>query len=1232
MGSLTNLTFLVLSGNQLTGPIPPELGNLTKLVELYLENSHLTGAIPAELGNLASLSWLSLYQNQLTGPIPPELGNLANLTYLDLLENQLTGPIPPELGNLANLTWLDLQGNPLTGPIPPQLGQLTKLTRLSLGSTGLSGPLPRELIALPLEVFSFEDTEVCVPRAVDFQEWLNGIDRLAPLAPYTHCRDPQWDALSALYHGTDGPNWTNKTNWLSTEALGEWYGVATDADGRVTALNLEANNLGGTLPPALGGLADLKTLNLASNPSLSGPLPQSITGLALDGLRLQGTEVCAPPQAEAWLNGIPGRTGVEPCTDMRVDYYVLIELFNGADGPNWTEATNWGSAAPLNEWHGVSTDSGGRVTELILTENNLRGPLPTGLGQLTNLSVLNLSRNQLTDSVPPELGQLTNLSELILAFNKLTGEIPPELGQLTNLLHLELSENPLTGEIPPELGQLARLERLLIWFTEVTGEIPPELGQLTNLRELQLVDNFSLTGRIPPELGQLPNLEQLLLINNDLTGEIPPELGQLTSLRTLVLSSNPQLAGQIPPELGLLTNLSELQLGGDQLTGEIPSELGQLTNLSSLILSANQLTGEIPPELGQLASLWALTLTKTQLTGEIPPELGQLTNLSQLNLSLNRLTGNIPPELGQLTNLRHLNLSSNQLTGNIPPELGDLGNLESLSLAYNGALSGTLPQALTRLSLVDLSLRETFLCPPQDADFQAWVQGISNAAVPNCARVDASTAYLTQAAQSLEYPVPLVAGEAALLRVFVTAAQEVDATIPPVRTTFYRGGAEVHTAEIEGQTASIPWQVNEGNLTTSANALVPGSVVMPGLEMVVEIDPDQSLDPALGVGARLPETGRTPLNVRPVPPFDLTMIPFLWTEDPDSTVLTVTEGLSPESDLLRLTRDLLPVGDFSLTVHEPVWTSVDPTSDASDELGPETELIYAMEGASGYYMAIFRSEGGGGLKGIAQLPGYVSLSILDPNTIAHELGHNLSLLHSPGCGAGGPDPDYPYEDGSIGVWGYDFLNEQLVSPETSDIMTYCDPQWISDYSFAKALGHRSVAEAPSLAAAKYSSTPRGLLLWGGLNESGELFLEPAFVVSAAPFPPRIDGPYRITGEDEDGDEVFTRSFGMPELACGRRGGTFAFILPVGTDWPDRLERIVLSGPEGVSILDGEEDPSASLLLDRTTGSVRGVLRDWPEAAGARPAGKPLAVRRALPEPGLEVLTSHGLPDSASWVR
>ena len=607
-----------------------------------------------------------------------------------------------------------------------------------------------------------------------------------------------------------------------------------------------------------------------------------------------------------------------------------------------------------------------------------------------------------------------------------------------------------------------------------------------------------------------------------------------------------------------------------------------------LSLWDNNLRGPIPVQLAQLTKLTSLELGGNQLTGTIPTELAQLTKLTSLELGENQLTGTIPTELAQLTNLKELNLSTNhQLSGNIPSELGQLKNLKTLNLNFNGALSGTLPNALTGLTLETLLLHETLLCSPQGPGFQTWLRAIPFSRVPNCARSDEAAAYLVQATQSLEYPVPLVAGEAALLRVFVTAEQEVNATMPPVRATFYRDGVEVHTANIGGQTTNIPYQVNEASLLNSANAVVPGSVVMPGLEVVVEIDPDQTLDTALGIATRLPQTGGTALNVRSVPPFELTLIPFLWEENPDRSVLTQTEGLSSESDLFRLTRDILPVNEFRLTVHEPVLTSVDPTSDASGKLGSETALIYAMEGAKGYYMAIFRSVGHSGLLGIAVIPGFISQSILDGNTIAHELGHNLDLLHAPGCGTGGPDPEYPYEDGAIGAWGYDFVNKSLVSPATSDLMTYCDPRWISDYSFTKALAHRSQVESPPLAAS-YTPPTKGLLIWGGLDEDEKPFLEPAFVVSAPPSLPRIDGPYTLTGEDEHGNDLFSLPFGMPEYGCGGKGGAFAFILPVRDDWAGRLARIALSGPEGVSILDGEGGLSATLLLETAPREMSGA--------------------------------------------
>ncbi len=1250
LGQLANLEQLDLGHNELTGQIPPELGQFTNLTQLLLNSNRLTGAIPSELGQLPNLEWMWLGNNQFAETIPPELGELTSLTDLRLQGNELTGTIPPELGQLANLQSLSLEWNELTGLIPPEFGQLTNLKILYLaGNEELAGPLPQSFLGLDLHSFEFRGTQVCIPATAEFEEWLEGIPDKTITA---ECAFPERDALVALYNAADGPNWKNRSNWLNAPTLGEWYGVTTDTDKRVTRLDLRGNNLRGTIPHQLGRLTHLRTLNLASNASLSGPVPMGLTRLALDTLALDGTRLCAPPQQEfqAWLDKISVTTDVDRCTDTRADYYALVELYNGTNGANWTNATKWASNAPLGDWHGVTTDARGRVTRLDLYENNLSGTIPRHLGQLTHLTFLEFEDNQLTGGIPSELGQLTDLTYLNLFGNELTGGIPPELGQLTNLTSLTLAANQLSGEIPTEFGRLTNLKMVRLDGNRLSGEIPPALGRLTGLTRLELGDN-QFRGAIPKELGQLTQLESLGIGSNKLTGEIPNVLGQLADLRSLYLTSN-KLTGEIPSELGQLAMLVQLSLSYNQLSGRIPAELGRLTNLDDVFLDSNQLTGSIPVELGQLASLRRLFLGKNQLTGEIPaelgrlgnlrtlslpqntlthkipPELGRMSSLERMDLSSNRLSGEIPAELGQLAKLERMDLSVNQLSGEIPAELGNLGSLQSLNLSFNGALSGGLPHTLTNLSLEALGLQETLVCVPEGTEYQAWLGSIPDSRVPNCTRIDMSAAYLTQATQSLEYPVPLVAGESALLRVFVTAAQDADAPMPPVRATFFLDGAEVHSTEIDGQATGIPWQVNQASLLNSANAVVPASVVMPGLEMVVEIDPDRTLDPSLGIGARLPATGRTAVDVRSLPPFELTLVPFLWAQNPDSTVLTETVDLSSESDLFRLTRDILPVRDFGLTIHEPVLTSVDPTGNNHETLLPETEVIYAMEGAKGHYMGVVREtdEEGVQVRGIAQLPGYVSLSILDGNVIAHEIGHNLNLFHAPGCGTLGTDPDYPTEDGSIGAWGYDFLSETLVNPETSDLMSYCRPQWISEFSFSRALRHR-YHEGSRREEAAYQASSKSLLLWGGLNGDKELFLEPAFVVDAPPSLPRMDGPYRLKGEAEDGSTVFDVTFGMAEIACGSEGRSFALILLVEPDWPERLSRISFSGPEGVSTLDGEEGPAAALLLDRSTGSVRGILRDW-----AEPAAKRAATTLGIPEPELEILVSRGIPDAASWTR
>ena len=202
------------------------------------------------------------------------------------------------------------------------------------------------------------------------------------------------------------------------------------------------------------------------------------------------------------------------------DRAALVALYNATDGANWLNNDNWLSNATMGVWDGVTTDSDGRVTRLLLSNNQLTGEISAELGSLTNLEWLRLTSNQLTGEIPAELGSLTNLRALQLQRNQLTGEIPAELGSLTNLKYLNLSFNQLTGGIPAELGDLTHLEGLWLNGNQLTGEIPEELGSLTYLKNLYLPLN-QLSGEIPSALADLSNLEALILTGNQLTGCIP---------------------------------------------------------------------------------------------------------------------------------------------------------------------------------------------------------------------------------------------------------------------------------------------------------------------------------------------------------------------------------------------------------------------------------------------------------------------------------------------------------------------------------------------------------------------------------------------------------------------------------------------------------------------------------------------------------------------------------------
>ena len=338
LGELTLLEDLDLSKNNLSGTIPAELMGLGTLIDLDLSNNQLSGAIPAGLGNLTTqLRELLLHSNNLSGTIPTELGSLTQLIIdLDLSNNQLSGTIPTELGNLTGLNNLLLHSNNLSGTIPPEVVRMANLVDLDLSNNQLSGTIPAGLWNNDIRKLYFDNnmlTGSSIPSELEALAALNLRElRLWGNEGFTGTvvsnelgKRVDRAVLRVLYNDNGGLGWTSNDLWFPPYpnedqtkifSFSEWYGVSANDDGRVSALNLNDNNLTGPIANVLEELEHLETLNLADNPMLSGTLPEGLfsEGSPLTVVNIENTNICTPNTQEFndWLgNSDTSFTGSE---------------------------------------------------------------------------------------------------------------------------------------------------------------------------------------------------------------------------------------------------------------------------------------------------------------------------------------------------------------------------------------------------------------------------------------------------------------------------------------------------------------------------------------------------------------------------------------------------------------------------------------------------------------------------------------------------------------------------------------------------------------------------------------------------------------------------------------------------------------------------------------------------------------------------------------------------------
>ena len=440
-----------------------------------------------------------------------------------------------------------------------------------------------------------------------------------------------------------------------------------------------------------------------------------------------------------------------------------------------------------------------------------------------------------------------------------------------------------------------------------------------------------------------------------------------------------------------------------------------------------------------------------------------------------------------------------------------------------------------------------------------------------------SDLYITQSTQTLGGDVPLVAGKAGYLRVFVLADED-NTFLPDVRVRFYLGGGLAHTETISAPRTSVPTAVYETSLGYTWNVAVPKSLIQTGLSILAEVDPGNGIPEGDETDNTFPASG-SPLgmDVRSTPAFAVTFVPVRQSEN--DLAGYVTSGNA--SSFLDLTMRLLPIADSDATLHAEYLTSapVLESDNGNSAWGTILSEIYALrvtEGGSGHYYGVVKTDYTSGVAGMGYLgwPAAVGWDRLPSasGVAAHEWGHNWDRAHAPGCGAGSPDPSFPYADGRIGVWGMNVGTEALKSPSTYyDFMSYCGPDWISDYNYEAILDYRQAQGAWAVSGSPEAS----LLVWGRMD-GDRIVLEPAFRVTTIPVVPSGTGDYTVEGLGSEGSPLFSLAFQPMPVPDGTSGeGHFAFAIPLRSFDEARLAGLRVRGGGRVQgLLEARRGPGA----------------------------------------------------------
>ncbi|KAI9112744.1 hypothetical protein K1719_016247 [Acacia pycnantha] len=430
-----NLVFLDMSSTSSQGSFPASIGEMRQLCELDFSNNNLSGYLPREFGHGNNkLTMLKLSSNNFSGPYLPIGSNFTYLLFLELSNNNFKGKFQGGVINSTELRMLDISSNQLFGEIPSWIGNFRHLSYLILSNNSLTGSLPEsfcnltKLTYLDLSQNKFNGS---LPNCLNM-----------PLLKYLHLQRNHFM----------GPL------------------PSTLANSPLLTLDLMKNNFSGQVPRLLSSFLNLRVLILKEN-KLEGSIPVSfcelkeISILDLSQNKLSGTiPHCLNNITFGKRNGLRdieiGKFSVS-WTEMGLHYYLLNistgEAVKGRDRKQdvtlyYDQEVDFTTKRRCESYKGNILNF---MSGLDFSDNQLAGEIPSQIGYLITIHMLNLSNNHLKGPIPKTFSNLKQIESLDLSHNKLTGHIPTQLTQLYFLSVFSVAYNNLSGMTPDMKSQFS---------------------------------------------------------------------------------------------------------------------------------------------------------------------------------------------------------------------------------------------------------------------------------------------------------------------------------------------------------------------------------------------------------------------------------------------------------------------------------------------------------------------------------------------------------------------------------------------------------------------------------------------------------------------------------------------------------------------------------------------------------------------------------------------------------